>query len=139
MQSWSNCWWITKSWIKKYYYQQQNLVVYSQVYFVCKPTIFNFIRLFNKHLTELMKQIDQLYYYHTFKSAKRIPFYIHKWWYSHKIFQSNNIKQIKHFNQLLLKPSHQQRISNSLKSIIYNSPKPLNFFNFIVFHTERKN
>ena len=64
-----------------------------------------------------------------------VLFYIHKWWYSYKIFQSNIKKEIRHFNQLLLKPSSQQKISNSLKSIVQNTPKPFNFFNFFIFRT----
>ena len=99
---------------------------------------FNFITQFQKHLIELVKRIDQLYFFLTFKTANKIPFYIKKWWYTYKSFTSDDKSHTSLVNHLLLKPNKTQRISNQLLDLINKSDKHINFFNFIMFRTKRR-
>ena len=116
----------------KIWWYTPNYIIYTI------PPFFKFITQFQKYLKELVKRIDQLYFFLTFKAANKIPFYIKKWWYTYKTFTSNDKSHTNFVNHLLLKRNKTQQVSNQLLHLISKSDKPINFFNFIIFRTKKR-
>ena len=67
---------------KKWWYNKN-----YQLYII--PSFFKFMQSFNKLVFELLKRVDQLYYFLAFEQAQRVPYYMCKWWCTYRTFQQN--------------------------------------------------